>query len=80
MLALIRKLSRERGIGVIVVLHDINMAARYCDEIIALGGGRLVARGTPDEIVDGEVLARHLRPRHGHPASPGDGQPDELRL
>ncbi len=57
MLALIRKLSRDRGIGVIVVLHDINMAARYCDEIVALGGGRLVARGTPDEILDGEVLA-----------------------
>ena len=57
MLALIQRLSRERGIGVLVVLHDINMAARYCDEIIALRSGRMVARGAPDEIVRADVLA-----------------------
>ena len=57
MLALVHKLSRERGIGVVIVLHDINMAARYCDEIIAMGSGRIVARGTPAEILDGDSLA-----------------------
>lgn len=56
MLALVRDLSRARGIGVVLVLHDVNMAARYCDEIIALRDGRMVARGTPDEILDGAVL------------------------
>ncbi len=50
-LALVQRLSRERGIGVIVVLHDVNMAARFCDEILALQIGRLIARGTPDEIM-----------------------------
>ncbi|MGO4335672.1 ATP-binding cassette domain-containing protein [Labrys sp. KB_33_2] len=50
-LALVQRLSRERGIGVIVVLHDVNMAARYCDELVALHGGRLIARGTPAEIM-----------------------------
>lgn len=58
MLALIQRLSRERGIGVVVVLHDINMAARYCDEIIAMGSGRVVARGLPQDILDGVVLDR----------------------
>ena len=58
MLALVHKLSRERGIGVVIVLHDINMAARYCDEIIAMGSGRIVARGTPAEILDSDSLAR----------------------
>ncbi len=57
MLALVHRLSRETGVSVIVVLHDINMAASYCDEIIALGAGRLVARGTPREIVREDVLA-----------------------
>ena len=46
-LSLVRKLSRERGVTVIVVLHEINMAARFCDEIVALREGRLVARGAP---------------------------------
>ncbi|MDQ0393579.1 ATP-binding cassette domain-containing protein [Labrys monachus] len=55
-LALVRRLSRERGLAVVIVLHDINMAARFCDEIAALHGGRLIARGTPEEIVTPEHL------------------------
>ncbi|MQT15082.1 ABC transporter ATP-binding protein [Segnochrobactrum spirostomi] len=56
-LDLVRRLSRERGLGVLAVLHDINMAARFCDEIVALKGGRLVARGSPDEVVEAGTLA-----------------------
>ncbi len=44
-LALIRQLSHAKGLGVVIVLHDINMAARFCDEILALRAGRLIARG-----------------------------------
>lgn len=58
MLALIRKLSAERGACVIIVIHDINMAARFCDEIVALREGRVIAHGAPDDILDGEVLQR----------------------
>ncbi|MGQ9364882.1 ABC transporter ATP-binding protein [Azospirillum sp. ST 5-10] len=57
MLDLVRALSRSRGIGAVVVLHDINMAARLCDEILALRDGRLVARGTPAAIMNPDVLA-----------------------
>ena len=57
-LDLVRRLSRKRRLGAVIVLHDINMAARFCDEIIALREGRLVARGTPAEILDGAVLQR----------------------
>ena len=38
-LALIRKLCDELNLGVIIVLHDINMASRYCDELMALHSG-----------------------------------------
>ncbi len=55
-LALVRRLARERGLGVIVVLHDVNMAARFCDEIIALHTGRLIARGAPQDLMRGEQL------------------------
>jgi ferric hydroxamate transport system ATP-binding protein len=41
---------------VVVALHDVNMAARYCDEIIALHSGKLIARGTPAEIVTPKQL------------------------
>lgn len=50
-LSLVHRLVSERGLGVVVVLHDINMAARFCDEIIALHSGQLIARGTPEDIV-----------------------------
>ena len=43
-LALIQRLSRERDLTVIAVLHDINMAARYCDHLVALRGGEMIAR------------------------------------
>ncbi|MFC7397213.1 ATP-binding cassette domain-containing protein [Chelatococcus sp. GCM10030263] len=55
-LSLVRRLSAERGLGIVVVLHDVNMAARFCDEIIALHSGRLIARGTPADIVKPDCL------------------------
>ncbi|OJY00715.1 MAG: iron-hydroxamate transporter ATP-binding subunit [Rhizobiales bacterium 62-17] len=55
-LALVQRLARERGLGVVVVLHDVNMAARFCDEIIALHSGKLIARGAPAEIMTPAAL------------------------
>ncbi len=57
-LTLVRRLSHSKGLGVLVVLHDVNMAARFCDEIIALHSGRLIARGTPAEIMTQGVLKK----------------------
>lgn len=55
-LGLVQRLARERSLGVVIVLHDVNMAARYCDEIIALHTGRLVARGSPAELMQADRL------------------------
>lgn len=75
-LALVRDLCRDRGTGVVLVLHDVNMAARFCDDIIALHSGRLIARGTPAEIVTPDTLERIygiamevIRPVHGGPVA-----------
>jgi iron-chelate-transporting ATPase len=57
-LGLVRNLCRQRGVGVVVVLHDINLAARFCDRIHALAHGRVVASGNPKEIVSSEPLRR----------------------
>lgn len=55
-LALIHRLSQERGLTVIAVLHDINMAARYCDHLVALRGGEMIAQGNPAEMMQSETL------------------------
>lgn len=55
-LALIQTLSRERGLTVIAVLHDINMAARYCDHLVALRQGAMIAEGDAEAIMQAEVL------------------------
>lgn len=57
-LTLARDLCRDKGITIISVLHEINMAARFCDRIVALHSGRLIAQGTPDEIMTKDELAR----------------------
>ncbi len=55
-LALLRELSHERGLTIVVVLHDVNLASRYCDEMIALNNGKISARGTPATIMQSDVL------------------------
>ena len=57
-LSLVHRLSAERGLGVVVVLHDVNMAARFCDEILALKQGKLIARGSPEAIMTPGELQR----------------------
>lgn len=55
-LSLIQTLSETRKIGVVVILHDINMASRYCNRIVALRGGRIVADGSSDDIMTHDQL------------------------
>jgi len=55
-LSMVRRLAHEGGRSVVIVLHDINMAARFCDRIHALRGGRVVASGTPRQIVQPDTL------------------------
>ena len=57
-LHLVRRLNQEFGITVVMVLHDINQALRYSDEMVALAGGRIVAQGAPADIVDTPLLHR----------------------
>lgn len=61
-LAIVRELSGDAGgshgagMTVIVVLHDINLAARTCDMLVALRSGRLVAHGPSRDIMDPATL------------------------
>lgn len=56
-MALLRAIARD-GTGVVAVLHDLTLAARFCDRIVVLAGGRLVADGSPEEALSDVLLAR----------------------
>ena len=55
-LSLVRRLAHEGRRSVVIVLHDINMAARFCDRIHALKAGTVVASGPPNDILVPKVL------------------------
>ena len=55
-LTLIKHLNQMRKTTVVMVLHDINHAARFSHKIVAMKAGRIVAAGTPQTIVTAEVL------------------------
>lgn len=55
-LELVRRLHREAGRTVVMVLHDLNLAARYADRLVAMRDGRVVASGAPHEVITEELL------------------------
>lgn len=56
-LSLVRRMCHELGRSAIIVLHEVNMAARYCDHIVALRGGRLAMQGGPEALMMPDRLA-----------------------
>ncbi|TFD64370.1 ABC transporter ATP-binding protein [Cryobacterium ruanii] len=66
---------RELGVTAIMALHDLNLAAAYCDHILMLDGGLLVASGAPAEVLTPEIIGAVYgvdcfilkHPRGGHP-------------
>jgi iron complex transport system ATP-binding protein len=56
-LELVSRLHTERGRTVAVVLHDLNLAARYAQRLVAMKDGVLVASGTPAEVLTEQLLA-----------------------
>jgi iron complex transport system ATP-binding protein len=50
LLAMIQRLAHVRGIGVIAALHDLRLAARFCDRILLLSEGHIAADGSPAEV------------------------------
>ena len=59
-LRLLRNLA-DRGTTVLLITHNLNMAARFADRILLLDGGRTVAEGTVTEVIRADVLERVYR-------------------
>ena len=62
LMELLQALARE-GRGILVVLHDLGLAARFCGRLLLLDEGSLIAAGTPEEVLTDSLLARahHIR-------------------
>ena len=56
-LELVMRLNAEFGRTVVMVLHDLNLAARYADRLVTMKDGKIVAHGSPAEIMTESMLA-----------------------
>ncbi|AKG91359.1 ABC-type cobalamin/Fe3+-siderophores transport system component [Geoglobus ahangari] len=55
-LELVRRVTEERGVTTIVILHDLNLAARYADRLVVLNRGKVYASGAPREVLTTDLL------------------------
>ena len=55
-LDLLKKLNKNQGLSVVTVLHDMNLAARYCDRIAILKNGKLLAIDSPTKVLTTDLI------------------------
>ena len=55
-LDLLHELNHEQGTTVVMVLHDLNLAARYADRLVVMRHGRIVAEGSPTDVLTEQVV------------------------
>ena len=53
---LLRALNRERGITVVVVMHDLNLAAQYCGRLTLMNAGQVLADGKPEDVITEDAI------------------------
>jgi sulfate-transporting ATPase len=68
----IRRLAEERGLGILLIEHDVSMVMRTCDRVVALNFGEEIITGTPAEVrAHPVVISSYLgRSEQAHPAEP----------
>ncbi|MDH4118320.1 MAG: ABC transporter ATP-binding protein [Acidimicrobiia bacterium] len=59
-LELVDELRRSRGLTVIAAIHDLTLAAQFCDRLVMISRGQIVAEGTPQSVLtEGSILAHY---------------------
>jgi iron complex transport system ATP-binding protein len=53
----VRALAHEQALGVVAAIHDLGLAARFCDRLVMMKGGRIVADGQPEDVLTPERIA-----------------------
>lgn len=70
-LKMARQQADEEGIGVLVILHDLNLAARYSDQLMILQKGKIAAQGAPQDVLTPQTIGSVFNIQvsvSGHPA------------
>ena len=62
-LDLVDTLRRDRELTVLMTMHDLSIAGAYADRVVLLAGGRVVASGTPREVITESMIATHYQAR-----------------
>ena len=75
MLELVRGLSREHGLAVLTAVHDLQLAALYCDRVALLSAGQLVSQGSPEAVLTAPLLLEAFGQRVVLSAHPTHGVP-----
>jgi len=75
MLELVRGLSREQGLGVVAAVHDLQLAALYCDRVALLHSGRIISQGAPEDVLTESLLLQAFGQRVVLSAHPTHGVP-----
>lgn len=57
-LRLARRIAARQGVAAVIAIHDLNQAARFCDRVVFLLDGEIVASGRADEVYSPELIAR----------------------
>ena len=60
-LDLLAELNRSRGTTIVMVLHDLNLAARYADHLLVMAAGAVLAQGAPEVVITPAVLRSAFR-------------------
>ena len=74
-LDLLTDLNRTQGTTIVVVLHDLNLACRYADHLIAMRAGEIVAQGGPNEVMTADTVERVFGLRSQVVTDPVSGTP-----
>jgi iron complex transport system ATP-binding protein len=74
-LELVQRLNRERGMTIVLVLHDLNQAARYADRMVVLNQGAIVADGAPRDVLTAPLLAEVFGVQVNIITDPASGTP-----
>ncbi len=59
-LEIVDAVRREHGLTVLCAMHDLTLAGQFADRLVLLAGGRVVASGTPSEVLDEAILTEHF--------------------
>lgn len=71
----LKKLNQKQNLTILAVTHDLNIGSLFCDRLVFISNGHLVADGSPEEIVTNEMIEKYYGINVDHGISESSGKP-----